>query len=116
VYFSGLESEDGGVERHQVPLTGPIQAQAGLQSLRNLGNSDQKNGSKGNLRANASAGLNANEWLYWDSNEEIFSVFKSLSKVSPVFRFSVTITAPSMIDFKWAYRINGFFPHYRKKS
>ncbi|KAA1107044.1 hypothetical protein PGTUg99_026847 [Puccinia graminis f. sp. tritici] len=84
LYFSGLESEDGGVERDQVPLTGPIQAQAGLQSLRNLGNSDQKSGSKGNVRANASAGLNANEWLYWDSNEEIFSVFKSLSKAEPL--------------------------------
>ncbi|OAV96430.1 hypothetical protein PTTG_04005 [Puccinia triticina 1-1 BBBD Race 1] len=80
MYFSGLESEDGGVEIDQVPLAGPIQAQACLQSLRNLGNSDQKDRSKG--KANASA--NANEWLYWDSNEEIFSVFKSLSKAEPM--------------------------------
>jgi len=83
-YFSGLESGDGGVKSDQVPLTGPIQAQASLQSLRNLGHSDQKGGSKGNPQASNSAGFHTNEWLYWDANEEIFSVFKSLSKAEPM--------------------------------
>ncbi|KAH9454117.1 hypothetical protein MJO28_007104 [Puccinia striiformis f. sp. tritici] len=84
VYFSGLESEDGGVQRDKIPLTGPIQAQAGLQALRNLGSCDQKGGSRGNNCASTSAGPIPNEWRCWDSNEEIFSVFKSLSKAEPM--------------------------------
>jgi hypothetical protein len=95
-----LENEAGGMEKSQVPLTGPIQAQAGLQSLRNLGYSDDKTGSKGPPKTNTSNGLNTNEWLYWDANEEIFSVFKSLFKVgSPFFplRFSYF---SSMVDLK----------------
>lgn len=87
MFFSGLEDEEAERDHlhRTMPLVGPIQAQASLQSLRNLGHSDQK-ASKSKYRSmNSTAGSNVtNEWLYWDSSEEVFSVFKSLSRAEPL--------------------------------
>ncbi|MBW0479867.1 hypothetical protein O181_019582 [Austropuccinia psidii MF-1] len=79
MYFSGLESQVGDSDIEHTPLAGPIQAQAGLHSYRNVGDSARK----GKGKQNVTSGL-TNEWLYWDSNEEIFSVYKGLSRAEPI--------------------------------
>lgn len=60
-----------------LPLAGPAQAQAGLEALRNLSETEEKL----KQASHASSGGLASERQFWDANEELFSALKALDGV-----------------------------------
>ncbi|CAH7688165.1 hypothetical protein BY996DRAFT_4578471, partial [Phakopsora pachyrhizi] len=81
-FFSGLnDSVTDSAARGHPTLSGPLHAQATLQSFRNL--EEPLKNDKPNSRTTVGP---ASEWLYWDPNEEIFSAYKELSGAEPINR------------------------------